>query len=78
MTAVFLNTLYFIHFRTDLRFAAGTVICVDKIYNRMGCVIHVNVWRECVQTYSMELITVFHCYVGKGMKVLANDCLQKK
>jgi hypothetical protein len=78
MTAVLSNTLYFIYFRTDLRFATGTVICVDKIYNGMGCVIHINVGWECVQTYSMELIAVFHCYISKGIKVLANDCLQQK
>ena len=78
MTAVLSNTLYFIYFCTDLRFATGTVICVDKIYNGMGCVIHINVGRECVQTYSMELIAVFHCYVSKSIKVLANDCLQQK
>jgi len=53
MTVVFSNTLYFIYFHTDLRFAAGTVICVDKIYNGMGCIIHINVWWECVQIYSM-------------------------
>jgi len=78
MTAVFSNTPYFIYFHTDLHFAAGTVICVDKIYNGMGCVIHINVWWERVQTHSMELIAVFHCYVSKGIKVLTNDCLQQK
>ena len=66
------------YFLTDLRFATGTVICMDKIYNGMGCIIHINVWRECVQTHGMELVAVFHCYVSKGIKILTNNCLQEK
>jgi hypothetical protein len=63
---------------TDLGLAAGTVIGMNKIYNGMGCVIHINVWRECVQTYSVELIAVLHCYVSKGIKILINNSLQEK
>jgi hypothetical protein len=50
---------------------------MDKIYDAVGSIVHVNVWRECIQTYSVELIAVFHCYVRKSTEILVDNCLEQ-
>jgi hypothetical protein len=62
---------------TNLVAPTGSVICVDKIYDGVGCMVHVNIWRECIQTYSMELIAIFHCYVSKSIEILVNNRLEQ-